>query len=259
MDAPQPNPASTAADRPLRGKVALVTGASRGIGRAVALGLAQAGAAVAVVATKASGCADTVEACRALGVKAEAFGVDVADSNAVEALVKEIAQAFGGLDIVVNNAGITRDGLLLRMSEEDFDRVVDVNLKGTFNFVKSAARLLMKSRGRIVNVSSVVGITGNAGQVNYAASKAGVIGLTRSVAKELAGRGVTVNAVAPGYIETDMTAAIDGAAAAKLAEAIPLGRIGKAGDIAATVVFLAGPGGDYITGQTLVVDGGLSL
>lgn len=259
MEAPQPNAASSAADRPLLGKVALVTGASRGIGRAVALALAQAGAAVAAVATKASGCADTVAACRALGVKSEAYGVDVADSNAVEALVKEIAHAFGGLDILVNNAGITRDGLLLRMSEEDFDRVVDVNLKGTFNFVKSAARLLMKSRGRIVNVSSVVGITGNAGQVNYAASKAGVIGLTRSVAKELAGRGVTVNAVAPGYIETDMTAAIDGAAAAKLAEAIPLGRIGKAGDIAATVVFLAGPGGDYITGQTLVVDGGLSL
>ena len=259
MEAPTSHSPSQGPDRPLLGKVALVTGASRGIGRAVAVRLAQAGASVAAVATKASGCADTVELCRGLGVRAEAFGVDVADSAAVETLVKEVAQAFGGLDILVNNAGITRDGLLLRMSEEDFDRVVDVNLKGTFNFVKSAARLLMKSKGRIVNVSSVVGITGNAGQVNYAASKAGVLGLTRSVAKELAGRGVTVNAVAPGYIETDMTAAIDAGAAAKLAEAIPLGRIGRAEEIAATVVFLVGPGGDYVTGQTLVVDGGLSL
>ncbi len=251
-----PNPGD---QRPLVGKVAIVTGASRGIGQAIAVRLAQMGAGIAAVATSAERCADTVAQCRAVGVPAEAFGVDVAESAAVDELVKRIAAQMGGVDILINNAGITRDGLLLRMSEEDFDRVVDVNLKGTFNFVKSAARLLMKVRGRIVNISSVVGITGNAGQVNYAASKAGVIGLTRSVAKELAGRGVTVNAIAPGYIETDMTAAIDPAAAAKLSEAIPLGRIGRADEIAAAVAFLVGPGGDYLTGQTIVVDGGLSL
>jgi 3-oxoacyl-[acyl-carrier protein] reductase len=247
------------ADAPLAGKVALVTGASRGIGRAIAVRLARAGAAVAAVATSADRCKDTVAECLAAGVRAQAYGIDVANTAAVDLLVKEVAAEFGGIDVLVNNAGITRDGLLLRMSEEDFDRVVDVNLKGTFNFVRSAARSLMKSRGRIVNVSSVVGLTGNAGQANYAASKAGVIGLTRSVAKELAGRGVTVNAIAPGYIETDMTAALDASAAAKLAEAIPLGRIGRADEIAAAVLFLVGPGGDYVTGQTLVVDGGLSL
>ncbi len=246
-------------ERFLTGKVALVTGASRGIGRAIAERLAARGAAVAAVATAAERCAETVAACETLGVRAAAFGVDVADTGAVDTLVKRVVEEFGGLDLLVNNAGITRDQLLLRMSEEDFDRVVDVNLKGTFNFVKSAARTLMKSRGRIINISSVVGVTGNAGQVNYAASKAGVIGLTRSVAKELAGRGVTVNAIAPGYIETDMTAAVDPAAAAELAKAIPLGRVGRAEEIAAAVEFLAGPSGDYLTGQTLVIDGGLSL
>jgi 3-oxoacyl-[acyl-carrier protein] reductase len=170
-----------------------------------------------------------------------------------------VQRELGGLDVLVNNAGVTRDQLLLRMSEEDFDRVVDVNLKGAFNFSKAAARPLMKSAGRLVFVSSVVGLTGNAGQANYAASKAGMIGLMRSLAKELAGRNVRVNAVAPGFIETDMTAAIDEKAARELAARIPLGRIGSPEDVAAAVDFLVGPGGEYVTGQVLVVDGGLSI
>ncbi|MFT5284937.1 MAG: 3-oxoacyl-[acyl-carrier protein] reductase [Planctomycetota bacterium] len=225
--------------------------------------LAQRGARVACVATKAENCAETVAECNQAnatdGGEALAFGVDVANSDDVSALVKDIAKQFGALDILVNNAGVTRDGLILRMSEEDYDRVLDVNLKGTWNFLRAAARPLMKTKGRVVNITSVVGITGNAGQTNYAASKAGVIGMTRSLAKELAGRGVCVNAVAPGFIETDMTADINEAAAAELAKSIALGRIGSAAEIARAVDFLVGPGGDYITGQTLVVDGGLSL
>ena len=236
-----------------------MTGASRGIGRAIAEQLARRGARVACVATSADNCAATVEACKQVGGEAAAFGVDVSDTEAVAALVSQVAEELGGLDLVVNNAGVTRDQLLLRMKEDDYDRVLDVNLKGTWNFCKAAARPLMKARGRIVNITSVVGITGNAGQANYAASKAGVIGLTRSLAKELSGRGVTVNAIAPGYIETDMTSEIDEKAAAELAGSIPLGRIGQAAEIAAAVDFLVGPGGDYVTGQTIVVDGGLSL
>lgn len=243
----------------LAGKVALVTGASRGIGRAIAQQLAQRGAKVACVATRAENCAETVAACNALTDGAAAYGVDVSSTEDVAALCKSVQSELGGLDLLVNNAGVTRDQLMLRMSEEDFDRVIDVNLKGVWNFSKGAMRTLMKARGRIINISSVVGVTGNAGQANYAASKAGVIGLTRSLAKELAGRGVCVNAIAPGFIETDMTAAIDENAAAELRKSIPLGRIGRAEEIAAAVDFLAGPGGDYITGQTLVIDGGLSL
>lgn len=247
------------AERFLDGRVALVTGASRGIGRAIAVRLAARGAKVACVATKAENCTETVEACRSAGAEALALGVDVADTTAVADLVGQVQKELGGLDVLVNNAGITRDQILLRMTEEDFDRVVDVNLKGTWNFVRAAARPMMKSRGRIVNISSVVGLTGNAGQVNYAASKAGLFGLTRSVAKELASRGVTVNAIAPGFIETDMTAAIDEAASKKLEDAIPLKRIGTPEEIAHAVDYLVGPGGAYVTGQTLVVDGGLSL
>jgi 3-oxoacyl-[acyl-carrier protein] reductase len=250
----------TSSSTPLEGRVALVTGASRGIGRAIAERLALRGARVACVATSAENCAATVEACGQHGEGHAAYGVDVADTAAVADLVKQVQTELGGLDVLVNNAGVTRDQLMLRMSEEDFDRVIDVNLKGAWNFMKAATRPLMKSGGRIVNIASIVGLTGNAGQANYAASKAGLIGLTRSLAKELAGRGVCVNAVAPGFIETDMTAAIvDDNAAAELAKSIPLGRIGRADEIAAAVDFLLGPGGDYITGQTLVVDGGLSL
>lgn len=254
-----PRPASAADARHLEGRVAIVTGASRGIGRAIAVRLAARGARVACIATSAENCAETVADCNALTDGARAFGVDVGATASVAEVVNEIHKDLGGLDVLVNNAGVTRDQLILRMSEEDFDRVIEVNLKGAFNFSKAAARHLMKSRGRIVSVSSVVGITGNAGQANYAASKAGLIGLTRSLAKELAGRGVTVNAVAPGFIETDMTAAIDAKAAGELAARIPLGRVGVPEEVAEAVDFLVGPGGDYVTGQVLVVDGGLSL
>src|SRR5690606_21253172 len=242
--------------RPLEGKVALVTGASRGIGRAIAVRLARDGAHVACVATRAENCAATVEECAGFTDGAGAYGVDVASTDAVTALVEQVQKDLGGLDVLVNNAGLTRDQLLLRMKEEDFDRVIEVNLKGAWNFCRAAARPLMKVRGRIVNIASVVGLTGNPGQANYAASKAGLIGLSRSLAKELAGRNVTVNAVAPGYIETDMTAGISDKAAEELRAGIPLGRIGSPSDVAEAVAFLAGPGGDYVTGQTLVVDGG---
>jgi len=245
--------------RPLEGQVALVTGASRGIGRAIALALADAGARVACVATTAERARDTAERCSALGAGAQAYGVDVARTEPVAELVAQVQQELGGLNVLVNNAGITRDQILLRMSEQEFDEVVATNLKGTWNFIRAAARPLMKSHGRIVNIASVVGLTGNAGQANYAASKAGVLGLTRSVAKELASRAVCVNAVAPGFIETDMTAALEPKAAEQLRASIPLGRIGDPEEIARAVLFLAGPGGAYITGQTLVVDGGLSL
>ena len=245
--------------RPLAGQVAIVTGASRGIGSAIAELLASQGADVACVATRAENAQATVAACEGLGVKAKAYGVDVSNTDAVAANVKAVMEDLGGLHILVNNAGVTRDQILMRMTEDDFDTVIAVNLKGTWNYVKAATRPLMKSAGRIVNISSVVGVTGNAGQVNYAASKAGVFGLTRSVAKELAGRKVTCNAIAPGYIETDMTAAIDEAAAEKLTASIPLGRIGQAEDIASAVAFLVGPGGAYVTGQTLIIDGGMSL
>ena len=254
------SPSPESPTKPLAGKVVLVTGASRGIGRAIAVRLARDGARVACIATKAENAEETARLCAdASADLSRAHGVDVADGTAVTALVGEVQKEYGGLDVLVNNAGITRDGLLLRMSDEDFERVVDVNLKGAFLFTRAAARPLMKSAGRIVNITSVVGLTGNAGQANYAASKAGLVGLTRSVAKELAGRGVCVNAVAPGLIETDMTTALGDQARGELLERVPLGRIGAPEEIAETVAFLVGPAGAYITGQTLVVDGGLSL
>ena len=244
---------------PLTGKVALVTGASRGIGQAIARRLAMRGAKVACVATSAENAQGTATECASATEGAKAYGVDVSSLEAVTALVGEVQQELGGLDILVNNAGITRDQLLLRMSEDDFDRVIDVNLKGTWNFVKACSRPLMKCKGRIINIASVVGLTGNAGQANYAASKAGIVGLTKSVAKELAGRGVCVNAIAPGFIATDMTAPIDEKAADELKQSIPLGRIGDSEEVASCVEFLAGPQGSYVTGQVLVVDGGLSI
>ncbi len=242
----------------LQGQVALVTGGSRGIGLAVATELASAGARIAVVAR------DEARAqAAAAGLPGEGhrgYGADVADSGAVNALVKRVEEEMGGLDVLVNNAGVTRDNVLMRIKDEDWDAVLDTNLRGAFNTIRAASRGMMKRRaGRMINISSVVGITGNKGQANYAASKAGLIGLTKSVAKELASRGVLVNAVAPGYIETDMTSDLPEAAREALSSQIALGRLGRPEDIAPVVRFLAGPGAAYMTGQVLVVDGGMVM
>jgi 3-oxoacyl-[acyl-carrier protein] reductase len=242
-------------------KTAVVTGGSRGIGRAVCLELARGGANVVLCyAGNEEAARKTVADCEALGAKALAVRCDVSSAADVAALFDTALQAFGRVDILVNNAGITRDGLAMRMSEEDFDAVLAANLKGAFLCCKAALRPMMKQRyGRIVNLSSVVGLHGNAGQANYAASKAGVIGLTKSLAKELATRGITVNAVAPGFIETDMTAAMTEAAKAASLAAIPAGRLGAAEDVAHAVAFLAGEEAGYVTGQVLAVDGGMSM
>ena len=243
------------------GKPAVVTGGSRGIGRAVCLELAKGGANVVLCyAGNEAAAAETVSACEALGAKALAVKCDVADGEQVKALMDEAVKAFGRIDILVNNAGITRDGLLMMMKEADFDAVISANLRGTFLCMKAVARTMMKQRyGRIVNLSSVVGLRGNAGQVNYAASKAGVIGMTKSLAKELASRGVTVNAVAPGFIDTDMTAAMPEAAKTATLASIPMQRLGAPEDIAKAVAFLASDGAAYITGQVIAVDGGMAM
>ena len=245
----------------LQGKTALVTGASRGIGAAIALRLASDGAAVAVnYAGSAAAAQEVVSRIEALGGRALALQADVSDPTAAAALVEECIAKLVGLDIVVNNAGITRDGLLVRMSDEDWTAVITTNLGGVFNVTKAATRHLMKQRsGAIVNVASVVGLVGNAGQANYAAAKAGVIGLTKTVAKELAPRGIRVNAVAPGFIDTDMTAALpEGVRDAALSE-IALRRFGAVEDVANAVAFLAGDDAAYITGQTLAIDGGMTF
>lgn len=243
------------------GKTALVTGGSRGIGRAVCLELARGGANVALCyAGNEQAAQETVSACQALGAQALAVRCDVSDAEAVKSMMDQVTQTFGPIHILVNNAGITRDGLLMAMKEADFDAVVDTNLKGTFLCMKAVARTMAKQRyGRIVNLSSVVGLHGNAGQVNYAASKAGVIGMTKSLAKELAPRGVTANAVAPGFIETDMTAALSQSARDALTPAIPAQRLGTAEDVARAVAFLASDEAAYITGQVLAVDGGMGM
>lgn len=244
---------------------AIVTGASRGIGRAIAVALASRGASVACVATTGENARRTAEECQSAAaaagasIKTLALGCDVADSAAVQRTVDAAIGAFGQIDILVNNAGVTRDNVLPRLQDEDFDRVVSVNLRGAFMFIRSITRPMMKARyGRIINITSIVGITGNAGQANYAASKAGLIGLTKSVAKELASRNITVNAVAPGFIETDMTAAVREKASEEMKNRIPLGRIGRPEEIAHAVTFLASESAGYITGQVLVVDGGLA-
>ena len=243
------------------GKTSIVTGGSRGIGRAVCLELAKGGANMVLCYAGNEGAADdTVAACEALGAKALAVRCNVADAGEVKALVDTAVKTFGRVDILVNNAGITRDGLLMTMKEEDFDAVVATNLRGTFLCMKAVARPMMRQRyGRIVNLSSVVGLRGNAGQVNYAASKAGVVGMTKSLAKELASRNVTVNAVAPGFIETDMTAAMPEAAKTATLAAIPMQRLGAAEDVARAVAFLASDEAAYITGQVLAIDGGMSM
>ena len=243
------------------GKTAVVTGGSRGIGRAVCLELARGGANVVLCyAGNEAAANDTIAACEALGAKALAVRCDVAEAGEVKALMDAAVKTFGRIDILVNNAGITRDGLLMMMKDEDFDAVINANLKGTFLCMKAVSRLMMRQRyGRIVNLSSVVGLRGNAGQVNYAASKAGVVGMTKSLAKELASRGVTVNAVAPGFIETDMTAAMTDAAKAATLASIPMQKLGAPEDVARAVAFLASDEAAYITGQILAVDGGMAM
>ena len=245
----------------LDGKTALVTGASRGIGRAVALCLAAEGARVAINYAGNVKAAEEVKASvEAAGGMAILCQADIADSAAVEAMIADVVKEFGAIDILVNNAGITRDTLLMRMKDEDFAKVLDTNLKGVFYCTKAVSKLMMKKRsGRIVNMASVVGLVGNAGQTNYAAAKAGVIGFSKSAAKELASRGITVNVVAPGFIGTDMTAGLPESVKEKMLTDIPLGRMGEPEDVANAVLFLASDQASYITGQVVNVDGGMVM
>lgn len=242
-------------------KVAVVTGASRGIGRAIALELAKKGAFVVINYNGSKEKAEEVQKeILAAGGDADIYQCNVSDFEACGTFFKETIKKYGHIDILVNNAGITKDGLLMGMSEEDFSRVVDVNLKGTFNCIRHVSRQMLKQRsGRIVNMASVVGVTGNAGQANYAASKAGVIGLTKTAAKELASRGITVNAIAPGFIQTDMTQVLSDKVKEEAVKLIPLGSFGEAEDVAKAAVFLASEEARYITGQVLCVDGGMAM
>ncbi len=242
-------------------RVALVTGASRGIGRAVAEGLAADGFDLALVyAGNGEAAAQAVAACERAGASARAYRCDVSNAEQVKATVAAILSDFGGVWALVNNAGVTRDGLLARMKDEDFSRVLDVNLVGAFNMTRSLTRAFMRQRGgRVVNMSSVVGLMGNAGQANYAASKAGLVGLTKSVARELAGRGVTVNAVAPGFVRTDMTAGLPDEVVARYEGQIPLGRLADPAEVAAVVRFLVSDAAAYVTGEVVRVDGGMAM
>ena len=242
-------------------KTAVVTGGGRGIGQEIARALAAEGAKVAVVSRSAASCGKTAEEINAeFPGAARAYAVDVADHAAVQDLAKQIGEDFSTVNILVNNAGVTRDGLLMRMKEEDWDTVLDTNLKGAFNTVKAFMRTLMKAEEpRIINIASVIGLIGNAGQTNYSASKAGLIGFTKAVARELAGRAVTCNAVAPGFITTDMTAELPQAVRDAVLQKIPLGCFGDTTDIAQIVVFLASPAARYITGQVIAVDGGMTM
>lgn len=242
----------------LAGQVALVTGASQGLGRAIAEALAASGATVALVARSADKLAEVAAAITAAGGKAEAFPCDVMKAEAIQQVVEAVVEKFGRLDILVNNAGVTRDTLLPRMSDEEWDTVLTTNLRGPFLFMRAASRPMMQQRyGRIVNVASVSGLIGNPGQANYSASKAGLVGLTKTVAKELAGRKITVNAVAPGFIASDMTATLGDVLLDEVKKRVPAKRLGEATEIADAVLFLASPSAGYITAQTLVVDGGL--
>lgn len=245
----------------LKDRVAVVTGASRGIGRAVAIALAKEGAAVIVnYAGNEEAARETLNIILQNGGSGEIKKADVSSSQQVDVMIKEIVEKYGRIDILVNNAGITHDGLIMRMKDEEWEKVLKVNLTGVFNCVRAVTRPMMKQRGgKIINITSVVGIMGNAGQINYASAKAGVIGLTKSAARELASRGITVNAVAPGYITTDMTGVLSAEVKEKISAGIPLERLGNPEDVAHLVVFLAGPGADYITGQVIAVDGGMSM
>src|SRR5512143_610693 len=241
----------------LANQIAVVTGAGRGIGQAIALKLAAAGADIACVDLKLEFCAETVQKTQALGRKAWAFAANVADAASVHAATEQIFAAAGKVDILVNNAGITKDGLIMRMSEADWDAVLDINLKGTFLFTKAFSRSFLKQHsGRIVNIASVIGLIGNAGQCNYGASKAGVIGFTKSCAREVASRGITVNAIAPGFIQTAMTDKLTQEQKDAIIKQIPLASLGLPEDVADAVLFFASPAARYVTGQVLPVDGG---
>ncbi len=244
----------------LAGKVAIVTGAAQGIGKEIATALAQEGSDLVVVDVNLEQAEKTAQELAALGRQTMAVKVDVSNSTEVDEMVNKILDKFGKIDILVNNAGVTRDNLLLRLKEEDWDLVIRINLKGTFNCLKAVTRPMMKTRsGKIVNIASIIGIAGNAGQANYAASKAGVIALTKSAAKELASRNINVNAVAPGFIQTAMTNVLPEAVKAEMLKRIPLAKLGEVKDVAKAVLFLAGPDSDYITGQVIVVDGGMVM
>ncbi len=244
----------------LANQIAIITGAGRGIGRGIALKFAAEGADIVCVSRTAESSEKIAGEIRALGRRAWPHAVDVADATAVTAASEKILEETGRVDILVNNAGVTRDGLLMRMSEADWDMVLDTNLKGAFLLTKAFTRVFVKQRsGRIINVSSVIGLIGNAGQCNYAASKAALIGFTKSVARELASRHITVNALAPGFIETDMTAAISPELRAQILSTVPMKKFGQPEDIANAALFLAGPGAQYITGQVLTVDGGMVM
>ena len=244
----------------LDGKTAIVTGASRGIGRDIALTLAESGAAVAVVATKEELLKTLAAEIAAKGGKALALPADLAKPGEADRVVEAAVKEFGRLDVLVNNAGITRDNLLIRMKDEEWDQVLQVNLTVAFRLTRAATKVMMRQKsGRVINISSVSGITGNAGQANYAAAKAGLIAFTKTVAREFSSRNITANVVAPGFIDTDMTRSLGDKVKEEVLKRIPLGRFGTGRDIARTVLFLAGEGGDYITGQVLVVDGGLTL
>lgn len=245
----------------LNGKIALVTGGSRGIGRAIVKGLATAGAKVVInYQLREEAAREVLDSLSALGCEGDIIKADVSQSGQVDKMVKDILEKYGRIDILVNNAGITRDGFLLRMKDEDWTRVIDTNLTSMFYCVRAVTKPMIKQRsGRIINISSVVGMSGNAGQINYAAAKAGVIGLTKSAAKELASRGIMVNAVAPGYIMTEMTEKLNDEVKEQYLQRIPSGRLGTPEDVAGLVVFFAGPGADYITGQVIPVDGGMNM
>ncbi|MBM7644324.1 3-oxoacyl-[acyl-carrier protein] reductase [Scopulibacillus daqui] len=245
----------------LEGKTALVTGASRGIGRAVALELARLGANVAVnYAGSVEAANEVVKEIQDLGRESACYQCDISDPDAVQDMIKSVVSTFGRLDILINNAGITKDNLLMRMKEEEWDAVINTNLKGIFNTTKAVSRQMMKQRsGRIINMASVVGVTGNAGQANYVAAKAGVIGLTKTAARELASRNITVNAVAPGFISTDMTEVLPEDVKGQMLSQIPLGRMGSPEDVASVVAFLASDASAYMTGQVLRVDGGMVM